>query len=156
AELLAGRVDGALLGRARTLFATALETPGGLRIQTIHAFCESVLHRFPVEAGVPINFKVVDDFERQSMILEVRERVIAAGINGDPVLEQPVEVLFDALSDYAITSAIDLALGENSKLRQILADRDGAKRRLRRFVGSPWGETSASVSAEIVGGYPFG
>src|SRR5690606_6591886 len=38
--------------RARSLFAHALETPGGLRIQTIHAFCESVLHRFPREAEV--------------------------------------------------------------------------------------------------------
>ncbi|POA51110.1 hypothetical protein C1884_30600, partial [Pseudomonas sp. GW460-R15] len=37
----------AKLQRARSLFAHALETPGGLRIQTIHAFCESVLHRFP-------------------------------------------------------------------------------------------------------------
>src|ERR1700761_1159204 len=34
------------LSRARTLFAHALETPGGLKINTIHAFCESVLHRF--------------------------------------------------------------------------------------------------------------
>src|SRR5690606_17344995 len=39
--------------RARTLFAHALEAPGGLKIQTIHAFCEAVLHRFPKEAGVP-------------------------------------------------------------------------------------------------------
>jgi len=39
----------ALTARARTLFAHALETPGGLKINTIHAFCESVLHRFPLE-----------------------------------------------------------------------------------------------------------
>ena len=39
------------LARARTLFARALETPGGLKIQTIHAFCEALLRRFPLEAG---------------------------------------------------------------------------------------------------------
>ena len=31
----------ARLSEARRLFARALETPGGLKIQTIHAFCES-------------------------------------------------------------------------------------------------------------------
>jgi ATP-dependent helicase/nuclease subunit A len=41
-----------LLSRARTLFARAIETPGGLKIQTIHSFCASVLRRFPLEAGV--------------------------------------------------------------------------------------------------------
>src|SRR6202022_1938250 len=38
---------------ARRLFAQALETPGGLKIQTIHAFCQHLLARFPVEAGIP-------------------------------------------------------------------------------------------------------
>ena len=31
----------------------AIETPGGLKVQTIHAFCERLLQRFPLEAGVP-------------------------------------------------------------------------------------------------------
>jgi ATP-dependent helicase/nuclease subunit A len=43
---------GGELKKARRLFARALETPGGLKIQTIHAFCERLLQRFPVEAGV--------------------------------------------------------------------------------------------------------
>ena len=49
------------LSRARRLFARALETPGGLKIQTIHAFCEKLLRRFPIEAGVSPRFKVLED-----------------------------------------------------------------------------------------------
>ncbi|MGH6909635.1 MAG: UvrD-helicase domain-containing protein, partial [Phenylobacterium sp.] len=49
------------LSEARSLFAAALETPGGLKIQTIHAFCEKVLRRFPLEAGVPPGFRVMDE-----------------------------------------------------------------------------------------------
>ncbi|MGR4865544.1 double-strand break repair helicase AddA [Caulobacter sp. LARHSG274] len=49
------------LSRARGLFAKALETPGGLKIQTIHAFCEKLLRRFPLEAGVSPGFTVMDD-----------------------------------------------------------------------------------------------
>jgi len=53
--------DAAALSAARALFARALETPGGLKIQTIHAFCERLLRRFPLEAGVSPSFRVMDD-----------------------------------------------------------------------------------------------
>jgi ATP-dependent helicase/nuclease subunit A len=49
------------LKEARRLFARALETPGGLKIQTIHAFCEKLLRRFPIEAGVSPAFKVLEN-----------------------------------------------------------------------------------------------
>ena len=55
------------LARARSLFAAALETPGGLKIQTIHAFCQTILQRFPLEAGVPPNFKILDDTTRRAL-----------------------------------------------------------------------------------------
>lgn len=47
--------------RARTLFARAIETPGGLKIQTIHSFCGSLLRRFPLEAGVSPQFTEIED-----------------------------------------------------------------------------------------------
>jgi ATP-dependent helicase/nuclease subunit A len=49
------------LGLARQLFARAIETPGGIRIQTIHSFCASLLRRFPLEAGVSPAFTEIDD-----------------------------------------------------------------------------------------------
>ncbi|WP_300584222.1 double-strand break repair helicase AddA [Marivita sp.] len=55
------RLTPEFLSRARTLFARAIETPGGLRIQTIHAFCASILRRFPLEAGVSPQFQEIDD-----------------------------------------------------------------------------------------------
>ena len=53
--------DGTLLAQARRLFAAAIETPGGLKIQTIHAFCSLILRRFPLEAGVTPGFTELDD-----------------------------------------------------------------------------------------------
>ncbi|MGE0232166.1 MAG: UvrD-helicase domain-containing protein, partial [Flavobacteriaceae bacterium] len=53
--------------RARRLFAQAIETPGRLKIQTIHAFCERVLQLFPFEAGVPAGFDVLDDLEARRL-----------------------------------------------------------------------------------------
>ena len=49
------------LDRARTLFAQAIEAPGGLRIQTIHSFCSALLRRFPLEAQISPLFKEMDE-----------------------------------------------------------------------------------------------
>lgn len=49
------------LDEARRLFARAIETPGGLKIQTIHAFCASLLRRFPLESGVSLDFAEADE-----------------------------------------------------------------------------------------------
>jgi ATP-dependent helicase/nuclease subunit A len=54
---------------ARRLFALALETPGGLKVQTIHAFCTRLLHQFPFEANVAARFTVLDD-PAQAQLLE--------------------------------------------------------------------------------------
>ena len=56
-----GGVSRETLAEARRLFARAIETPGGLRIQTIHSFCATLLRRFPLEAGVSPQFTELDD-----------------------------------------------------------------------------------------------
>ena len=70
-----GSVDASLLADARRLFARAIETPGGLKIQTIHAFCSSLLRRFPLEAGVSPDFSEVDDRSLQQLRLDVLDRL---------------------------------------------------------------------------------
>ena len=65
------------LPRARALFARALETPGGLKIQTIHAFCEMLLRRFPLEAGVSPGFRVLDDVAAAEVSARARDCVAA-------------------------------------------------------------------------------
>src|SRR5690348_6897465 len=53
---------------ARELFARALETPGGLKVQTIHALCTRLLQQFPFEANVPARFAVLDDRDQSDMM----------------------------------------------------------------------------------------
>ncbi|NRB18207.1 MAG: double-strand break repair helicase AddA [Rhodobacteraceae bacterium] len=61
------------LSQARTLFARALETPGGLKIQTIHSFCSSLLRRFPLEAGVSPQFSEMEDRAATLLRAEITE-----------------------------------------------------------------------------------
>src|SRR5664279_2605527 len=60
--------DAKLRMRARELFACALETPGGLKVQTIHALCTRLLQQFPFEANVPARFAVLDDRDQNEMM----------------------------------------------------------------------------------------
>jgi ATP-dependent helicase/nuclease subunit A len=60
--------NGRLRKSARELFASALETPGGLKVQTIHALCTRLLQQFPFEANVPARFAVLDDRDQTGMM----------------------------------------------------------------------------------------
>lgn len=73
------RPDAARLVTARALFAQALETPGGLRIQTIHGFCERLIARFPLEAGVAPGFEIADDARGGALIALAWSQAMAAG-----------------------------------------------------------------------------
>jgi len=68
-------LDAQKLRTARTLFARALETPGGLKIQTIHSFCGNILRRFPLEAGVSPRFQEVDERQARQMQAEIVEEI---------------------------------------------------------------------------------
>jgi ATP-dependent helicase/nuclease subunit A len=62
------RPDADLRMTARKLFACALETPGGLKVQTIHALCTRLLQQFPFEANVPARFTVLDERDQNEMM----------------------------------------------------------------------------------------
>lgn len=59
---------------ARRLFADIIEVPGGLKIMTIHAFCQSVLGRFPIEAGLTPGFSVLEENEARDVLEDARKR----------------------------------------------------------------------------------
>ncbi len=73
------------LAEIRRLFAQALETPGGLRIQTIHSFCEGLLRRFPLEAGITPGFSVIEDAESQNIITATIDKIARAAVDNDEI-----------------------------------------------------------------------
>ncbi|MFT4090302.1 MAG: double-strand break repair helicase AddA [Asticcacaulis sp.] len=80
AEQLSGiDEDSRDLSKARALFARALETPGGLKIQTIHAFCEKLLRRFPLEAGLSPAFSVLDDLVSKDLSRKAIDQLLTLG-----------------------------------------------------------------------------
>src|SRR5690349_13731536 len=90
---------------ARRLFATALEAPGGLKVQTIHAFCTNLLHQFPFEADVAARFEVLDESSTTELLDRLTLDVMQEAAN------QPNGPLSEALA-IAITSAADVTFME--------------------------------------------
>ena len=102
---------GDALNEARRLFASALETPGGLKIQTIHAFCQNLLARFPIEAGMPPGFRVLDEQSSRQMIAEARTRVLArAGLGEEPLASAATYVVTET-NETRLSQLIEWAMG---------------------------------------------
>ncbi|HYA81429.1 MAG TPA: UvrD-helicase domain-containing protein, partial [Methylocystis sp.] len=136
---------------ARKLFARAVETPGGLKIQTIHAFCERTLHLFPFEANVPASFGVLDDIARAELLEHARKEVLArAARESGPLHEAVMEV-----ARYASGVSFASLLTELLSFRGALNGHDNEEvyaQGLRRRLGLAERETLAAIEAEIING----
>jgi ATP-dependent helicase/nuclease subunit A len=142
------------LRKARRLFALALETPGGLKIQTIHAFCQYLLTRFPLEAGVPPSFRVLDDQTARELRDEARTRVLERAGSGDGVLAEAAAHVATHASESRLAQIIDGALGgDRRKFERFMAslpDEDGALARAARNAhGAEENDTCDSIAAEF-------
>lgn len=107
------------LARARTLFATAIETPGGLKVQTIHAFCERLLQRFPLEAGVPAGFSILDDETARTLRRESIDLILTRA-SRDPA--SPLGAALKFAVAYAADDRFDEVLAATLPYKQWLED----------------------------------
>ena len=106
------------LALARTLFTRAIETPGGFKVQTIHAFCEHLLQRFPLEAGVAPGFKILDDHTARTLI---RDAIDATLITATSDRATPLGAALTTAVRYAADETFDTMLTEAIKQRALLA-----------------------------------
>jgi len=110
---------------ARRLFAQALETPGGLKIETIHAFCTRVLQSAPFEANVPPRFEVADDLAQAEMLQEARRellRLVAAAPDGAEA------AALDLLARHAAQDTFEAMVQEALRQRTLFNDAEGRAR----------------------------
>ena len=133
-----GAMDTAGLASARTLFARAIEVPGGLRIQTIHSFCASLLRRFPLEAGVSPRFVEMDD--RAAKLL--RDRILDEMADG-----RAPEVMADLATLHTGESFGDFADEVSARRGEFEPFLD--EEACRAMFGVPPGLTETGVLAQV-------
>jgi ATP-dependent helicase/nuclease subunit A len=117
--------------RARELFACALETPGGLKVQTIHALCTRLLQQFPFEANVPARFAVLDERDQNEMMERANLGVLLEA-SRDP----------DSVRGRALTTAMACAADVTFKdvVREACLSRD-------HFMA--WTDAAGSIDAAV-------
>jgi ATP-dependent helicase/nuclease subunit A len=148
--------DETLMARARRLFATALESPGGLRIQTIHAFCERLLKRFPLEAGVVPQFSVLDDRATEELIAEAKDVVLRQAASKDAELADAIA----ALTEYAGEESFDVLMrgiaGERGWIEPFFERSPLLREALWRAVELDPGADERSIYDEAIAGFDSG
>jgi ATP-dependent helicase/nuclease subunit A len=119
AELKGEAPSEAELARGRVLFAHAIETPGGLKVQTIHAFCERLLQRFPLEAGVAPGFSILDDAKAHALRAEaIDATLLAATGNRGSALGQALATITAYAADDRFDSLVAEALSSRAWIEQ--------------------------------------
>jgi ATP-dependent helicase/nuclease subunit A len=104
--------------RARRLFALALETPGGLKVQTIHAFCTRLLHQFPFEANVAARFDVLDDAAEAQLLSESSLGVLLdAALDPDAPLGRALAAAIAVAADRTFKEVVAEAIGKRDIVR---------------------------------------
>ncbi len=107
--------------RARTLLATLLESVEGVKIQTIHAFCQSLLSRFPHEAGLVAAPQVMDDRTRMELLNEAHRRLLLAASDSgsDEALRHAVHHLASRMADSTVQSLFQEMTRQHLLLRNL-------------------------------------
>ena len=138
---------------ARRLFARALETPGGLKVQTIHAFCTQLLHQFPFEANVAARFDVLDETE-QTQLLErlTLDLLLEAARTPQSPIGRALEAAITAASDQSFRDAIRAAITAREAVTRWVIDSGGVKAAIAamsRQLGLKPGETRDSIEDDF-------
>ena len=126
---LTGTAPGdAVRALARRLFAQVLDTPGGLKIQTIHAFCESLLGRFPVEARLAPHFEVMDERTAAEMLEAARDDIlIDAREGGDEALAEALATVTGWLHEDEFAGLMIKIASSRGRLRRLIEAHGGAE-----------------------------
>ncbi|HEY0013771.1 MAG TPA: double-strand break repair helicase AddA [Allosphingosinicella sp.] len=141
------KTDVETLGRARTLFARVLDAKGGgLRIQTIHAFAQSLLASFPAEAGLVPGFRPLEGREEQILARStLAELLVRAEQGSDLPLIRDLQALSHRMGEGG-AEAFLMACARKPDALSALGPREGIEARLRRAFDLPSGDIDEAIA----------
>ncbi len=150
------RPDARLRMRARELFACALETPGGLKVQTIHALCTRLLQQFPFEANVPARFAVLDDRDQNEMMERANLAVLLeASRDPDSPTGRALRIAMASAADVTFKDVVrEACLSRDHFMAwtDAAGSADAAAAQMASALGAEPGDRIEDVEREIVDG----
>ena len=140
---------------ARKLFAQALETPGGLRIETIHAFCARILRRFPLEAAVSPGFVEIEDRDAQ---LLWQDSVRGAILKAARAYPDALDIMSDAGGGLGAGAILGELRGRGERLLEFAGDwtidAEDIRGRLIAALGAPADSPDALIEKAMSADLP--
>ena len=125
-----------IMERARQLFAKVLDAPGGLQISTLHAFCQSLLRRFPLEARVAPHFVLMDDRDTREALNTALEQTIADARTGvDKTLADALGILTARVHETNFGDLMKSLVAAGAKLRRMITAHGDADRAINAVAG---------------------
>jgi len=136
-----------VLERARALFAEVLDLPGGMRIGTIHAFCQSLLRRFPLESALSPHFRLLEGPDADEALTAAREDMLAAPETEAKGAELELLAEQVSLAGFAdLTAELDTDRDRLARALALGADLPGA---IRRALGLAHGDADSVIAAAV-------
>jgi ATP-dependent helicase/nuclease subunit A len=143
-----------LVSMARRLFARVLDTPGGMRIETIHAFCQSLLRRFPLEANVAPHFTLIEERDSATLMREARDDMLnAARAEPEGELRAALDVAVARMNEGRLNDLLGELLNRRARFQRLIersADLHAIRRALRNQLGVGMDETREATVAGAV------
>ncbi len=112
-----------LMPQARKLFAVLLDTPGGIKIQTIHSFCQEILKRFPLEAKISPYFEVMDDRQAKEAMENIKTEILQGNLS--PQAREALSWLTSEVSEFKFPDIMS-SISENRNLFNEYLSRQGS------------------------------
>lgn len=124
-DLTREAVTSAIRQRARQLFGLVVDAPGGLQINTIHAFCTAVLRRFPLEAGLSPQFEVIGDDDSFGLLTRIKAKLFQLDPAQHPLLTAAIRHLAAELGQNRFYGILGSVIQDRRHFHHLFAQQGG-------------------------------
>lgn len=139
-----------IVGKARRLFAVLLDTPGGIKIQTIHSFCQEILKRFPLEAKISPYFEVMDDRVSKETMEAIKRDMLSGNISEKA--NEALKFLIENAGEYKFPLIMQ-SIADKRNLVEAYLNKyqsvEGLINKVAFFLGVDQNQTTESVMCEF-------
>ncbi len=101
--------DDKVIALARTILIRMLDSKNSIKVQTIHSYCQAVVNKFPIEAGISLQAEILDEQQKQLLLTQTTHHILSDHdsneydvVNLRPILNNIHELSFLTLVENAL------------------------------------------------------
>lgn len=142
------------LEQAQSLYGKYLNSDEKINVQTIHSFCQKLLKKFPLEAGISPSFAIIDEIKSYQILKQIKNELLSKNallpIN-DYLNSNFHEVIIDEIISEIVQNKIKF-FNSNYKYECIKSESQEIIESMSSFSSLEWKNiASISLIQDIVG-----